>query len=533
MQDVIVFGSEGAKKFSATLNFLNNLAKFGLGKVVETKEGLVFMTRKESKKLEKELAKDNDDVFKIEVVVKYEELLKNKEEAAKLENFENTAKYIVASELVSEYEKTFDSILKDHERQVLEIKQKNEPGNFTEEDLSRLGKLSETKEKINVKAFNKKFNDFNEKNKDIDALEIKTKEAMEEKARIALEKMAQEALEASKKADAEAKRVQEELIKRANADQIAAKKAQIAAIEEEIRILQPENRKFLVPVAIKEKISKFSLGKVNIKSFFEKLFAFPEVPKTVEGIMNAMNNSEYSAVSEEKVIDLLGKDLEKESIESEIENIIEETETIVDQVVEETKVAEQAVVEETKVVEQPVVEETKVVEQPVVEETKVAEQPVIEEEIEVKVTSTEITSPKEYDELDRKRKEFVDENLARELSISTRADKQWIERALYATNNDLDLAKNWLDNRGKISYAKPLADDLPIEKDDEFKRESLENRVKELELANAAKEEQNKELLAKMNEMVESIKHLEKVIIATASINNTVEKDDFEIPFQK
>jgi hypothetical protein len=485
MQDVIVFGSEGAKKFSATLNFLNNLAKFGLGKVVETKEGLVFMTRKESKELAKEEAKENDDVFKIEVVVKYEELLKNKEEAAKLEDFENTAKYIVASELVSEYEKTFNSILKDHERQVLEIKQKNEPDNFTEEDLSKLKNLSEAKEKINVKAFSKKLSDFNEKNKDIEALETKAKDAMEEKARITLEKMAQEALEASKKAEAETKRVEEELIQRANQEQINLKQKQIKELKKEVKFLKEGTRKFLVPETISNKLKKVSS---SIRDKFNKF-------------VESLKVQHPTVVTVEPVVE--------ETIEPTEEPVVEEA------------------VEPTV---EPVVEETI---EPTVE-------PVVEEDIKVNVTTFETSIPEEdkfaditkvYEEISKGHKDFANEDLVKELMLETKADKQWVERALHAKNNDIDLARVWLDDRGKVSYDKPIEKDLSDEKD--LKIESLENKIKELELANLNKDEQHKELLAKMDEMTESIKHLEKVVIATASMNNSVEKDDFEIPFQK
>jgi hypothetical protein len=509
MQDVIVFGSEGAKKFSATLNFLNNLAKFGLGKVVETKEGLVFMTRKESKELAKEEAKENDDVFKIEVVVKYEELLKNKEEAAKLEDFENTAKYIVASELVSEYEKTFNSILKDHERQVLEIKQKNEPDNFTEEDLSKLKNLSEAKEKINVKAFSKKLSDFNEKNKDIEALETKAKDAMEEKARITLEKMAQEALEASKKTEAETKRVEEELIQRANQEQINLKQKQIKELKKEVKFLKEGTRKFLVPETISNKLKKVSS---SIRDKFNKF-------------VESLKVQHPTVVTEEPVVE--------ETIEPTVEPVVEETiEPTVEPVVEET----------TEPTEEPVVEEAvEPTVEPVVEETiEPTVEPVVEEDIKVNVTTFETSIPEEdkfaditkvYEDISKGHKDFANEDLVKELMLETKADKQWVERALHAKNNDIDLARVWLDDRGKVSYDKPIEKDLSDEKD--LKIESLENKIKELELANLNKDEQHKELLAKMDEMTESIKHLEKVVIATASMNNSVEKDDFEIPFQK
>ena len=535
------------KNFSATLAFWNNLAKYGRGKLVEIGDRLVFITNKEIKEMEKAEKQENNDLFKIEVVVKHEELQKNKEDAMKVENFETSPKYIVAKNMLEEFENQFSDILKDHEMQVLEIKQRDEKDNFTEADLERLNHLKSENEKINIKSNKKKFDAFLDKNKDVSSLEQKVEEEEMKKlldARIEEERQAQ---------------MQTQLLdKRIKEAELESLNNQTKQLKKELRAINKASKKVLVPSIIKEKLSTFSFKNINVKDWFSKFFPTPEVPTTVDEVMNAMNNSEYPAVDRETVANAMGVD---------IETVVETVEPITPLVVaaaaspsgdsngngldgdpngdgsddEEPEKENEVTTEDQSAnienidnaididVEKELEEVQNQIAVAVSNALESTEEPAIEEEIEVAVTKTEIPTPKEYEEIDRRRKEKVDPNLVEELMNSTKADKQWVERALESANNDVDLATIWLDDRGKISYDKPNKE---LE-DKDAKIESLENKVKELELVNAAKDDKYDRLFDKMNEILEAVKHLEKTVIASATIQTPKFTDDFEIPFQK
>lgn len=235
--------------------------------------------------------------------------------------------------------------------------------------------------------------------------------------------------------------------------------------KEAIKIEKQEKRK----IKLGEKSRKI-LTPIKARDIFRKLGE--ETKIAMDALKDSMSFKDPEAISEaekdfrSKVeAQLIEQGLSKPKIEESVEAEVKEE-------VEEPKVEEPV---ETGVKEE--------VEEPKIDEPVETEEPKVEEPVEVEEPKIEV--PSAYDDLDKARKENTNRELADQLVKETNVSDYWVTRALNATNNNIDLARNWLDDRGKLTYDVPVINkeyeelkNLIVKQDEKIDR--LEETVKQL-----------------------------------------------------